>query len=34
MLQRFTSPLQKIAYTHRDTPTDKMEVIQPYVIPP
>jgi hypothetical protein len=27
MLQRFTSPLQKIAYTHRDTPTDKMEVI-------
>ena len=34
MLQRFTSPLQKIAYIHRDTPTDKMEVIQPYVIPP
>jgi endonuclease/exonuclease/phosphatase family metal-dependent hydrolase/ribonuclease HI len=31
-LRRFTSPWQKIAHAHQNTPTDKMEVIQPYVI--
>jgi hypothetical protein len=33
-LRRFTSPLQKIAHAHQYTPTDRMEVIQPYVIAP
>lgn len=33
-LRRFTSPLQKIFHTHQDTPTDKIEVIQPYVVTP
>jgi hypothetical protein len=33
-LRRFTSPLQKIAHAHQSTPTDRMEVIQPYVITP
>jgi hypothetical protein len=30
----FTSPLQKIARAHQRTPTNKMEVIQPYVVTP
>ena len=34
VFQRFTSPLQKIAHAHREVPTDRMEVIQPYVIAP
>src|SRR2546429_1924682 len=34
VLQRLTSPLQKIARTHQNVPTDRMEVIQPYVITP
>jgi hypothetical protein len=34
VLRRFTSPLQKIAHAHQNMPTDKMEVIQPYVIAP
>jgi hypothetical protein len=33
-LWRFTSPLQRIAHTHQNTPTDKIEVIEPYVIAP
>jgi hypothetical protein len=33
-LRRFTSPLQRIAQAHQNTPTDRIEVIQPYVIPP
>ena len=33
-LRRFTSPLQKIAHAHQYTPTDRMEVIQPYAIAP
>jgi hypothetical protein len=33
-LRRFTSPLQRIAHAHQYTPTDRMEVIQPYVIAP
>jgi hypothetical protein len=33
-LRRFTSPLQKIARAHRCTPTDRMEIIRPYVITP
>jgi hypothetical protein len=33
-LRRFTSPLQRIAHAHQSTPTDKMEVIEPYVIAP
>jgi hypothetical protein len=33
-LRRFTSPLQKIAQTHRCAPTDRMEIIRPYVITP
>jgi hypothetical protein len=33
-LRRFTSPLQRIAHAHQNTPTDKMEVIEPYVIAP
>jgi hypothetical protein len=32
--QRFTSPLQKIARAHQQAPTDRMEVIKPYVIAP
>jgi ribonuclease HI len=34
VFQRFTSPLQKIADAHRRTLTDRMEVIQPYVVTP
>jgi hypothetical protein len=34
VFQRFTSPLQKIASMYRQTPTDRMEVIQPYVVAP
>jgi len=34
VFQRITSPLQKIARAHRHTPTDRMEVIQPYVVTP
>jgi ribonuclease HI len=33
-LRRFTSPLQRIAQAHQGTPTERMEVIQPYVITP
>jgi hypothetical protein len=33
-LRRFTSLLQRIAHAHQNTPTDKMEVIRPYVIAP
>jgi hypothetical protein len=33
-LRRFTSLLQRIAHAHQNTPTDKIEVIQPYVIAP
>jgi hypothetical protein len=33
-LRRFTSPLQRIAHAHQNTPTDNMEVIQPYAIAP
>ena len=33
-LRRFTSPLQKIAQAHRCAPTDRMEIIRPYVITP
>lgn len=33
-LRRFTSPLQRIAHAHQNTPMDRMEVIQPYVIVP
>ena len=33
-LWRFTSPLQRIAHAHQNTPTDKTEVIELYVIPP
>jgi hypothetical protein len=32
--QRFISPLQKIARAHRETPTDRMEAIQPYIVMP
>ena len=32
--RRFTSPLQKIAREHRHTPTERMEVIYPYIIVP
>ena len=28
------SPLQKIARAHQNTPTDRMEVIRPYIIAP
>lgn len=28
----FTLPLQRIAHAYQNTPTDKMEVIRPYVI--
>src|SRR5438128_404564 len=34
VFQRFTSPLQKIARAHQDTPTNRTEVIQPYVVTP
>jgi ribonuclease HI len=34
VFQRFTSPLQKIADAHQRTPTDRMEIIQPYVVTP
>ena len=34
VFQRFTSPLQKIGHAHRHIPTDKMEIIQPYVVTP
>lgn len=34
VFQRFTSPLQKIADAHQRTPTDRIEIIQPYVITP
>jgi hypothetical protein len=33
-LRRFTSPLQRIARVHQNTPTDNMEVIWPYAIAP
>jgi hypothetical protein len=33
-LRRFASPLQKIAQAHRQTPTDRMEIIQPFLIAP
>ena len=33
-LRRFLSPLQRIAHAHPNTPTDKMEVIEPYGIAP
>jgi hypothetical protein len=33
-LRRFTSPLQRIAHAHQNMPTDRMEVIQPYVTAP
>ena len=32
--RRFTSPLQKIALMNQDTPIDRMEIIQPYVVAP
>jgi hypothetical protein len=33
-LRRFTSPLQRIAHAYQYTPTDRMKVIQTYVIAP
>jgi hypothetical protein len=33
-LQRFTSPLQRIAHAHQNTSTDMMEVIRPYMVAP
>jgi Ulp1 family protease len=33
-LRRYTSPLQKIAYDYRQAATDRMELIQPYIIVP
>ena len=32
--QRFISPLQKMVQMHQDTPTERMEPIQEYVIAP
>ena len=34
MFRRFTSPLQKIAYAHRQTSTNRLETIHPFAIPP
>ena len=32
--QRFTSPLQKIAWAHQQVATDRMEIIKPWVVTP
>jgi ribonuclease HI len=33
-LKRYTSPLHRIASEHRDTPVERMEIIQPYIMAP